>query len=171
MTHTAGATRPMQRRVARRRSVPVKTRGVDRRAESNGQPRRNKRKTARVSGRRRCVGGGSDRSIRGRGGDASDERPKRDRRDRMAAPGKRDVTSEHCRGQEPHERRPADHARPSSPPRLRGEYCVAACTRPDRRRRIGFAVPERAVAGRCVEAHADADRPPLVVTRQHGPER
>jgi hypothetical protein len=59
MTHTAGATRPMQRRVARRRSVPAKTRGVDPRPV-DGQPLCTKRKTARVSGRRRCVGGGSE---------------------------------------------------------------------------------------------------------------
>lgn len=39
----------------------------------------------------------------------SDERPERDRRRSMAATGKRDVTSEHCRGQEPQERRPVDH--------------------------------------------------------------
>jgi hypothetical protein len=137
------------------------------RAESNGQPLRTKRKTARVNGHRR-VRGWRKRYRASAGKEAtSPKRPQRDRRDRMAASGKRDVTSEHCRGQEPQERRPVDHATPhSSPPRSRGEHCVTACTRPDRRRRIGYAVPERAVASRCVEAHADAARPPLIVTRQ-----
>jgi hypothetical protein len=95
----------------RRRSVPIKTRGVDPR-EVDGQPLRTMRKTARVNGLRRCVGGGSSRmnGIRGR---RRQRGPTNDRSgiagERMAATGKRDVTSEHCRGQEPQERRPVDH--------------------------------------------------------------
>jgi hypothetical protein len=46
-----------------------------------------------------------------------------------------------------------------------------ACTRPDRRRRLGYAVPERAVAGRCVEAQADVARPSRGRLTQRGPAR
>jgi len=80
------------------------------------------------------------------------------------------VTSEHCRGQEPQERRPVDHGpREARPLVARAPW--EPCTRPDRRRRLGLVVPERAVAGRCVEAQADVARPSRGRLTQRGPAR
>ena len=101
----------MQRRAAKTTERPDQN-ARRRSARSRRQPLRTMRKTARVNGLRRCVGGGSSQSkgVRGRRRQRS---PTNDRSgiagESMAATGRRDVASEHCRGQEPQERRPVDH--------------------------------------------------------------
>lgn len=139
----------------------------------DGRPLRTKRKTARVSGRRRCVGGGSDQQA-----SAGEEATRVRRTTEAGSPGPHGSTRQARRDQRALKgtRTSREASGRSCDDAVRHLACevntvVTACTRPDRRLRIGFAVPERAVAGRCVEAHADADRSPLVVTRRRGPER
>jgi hypothetical protein len=76
----------------------------------------------------------------------------------MAAAVKRDVTSEHCRGQEPQERRPVDHDLAWSDATC-GVFTQSRALDRTGGAELGPVVPERTVAGRCVEAQADVARP------------
>jgi hypothetical protein len=73
----------------------------------------------------------------------------------------RDVASERCRGQRTSREASGRSWLSREATSLAAWFMREPCTRPDRWRRIGYVVPERAVASRCVEAHADADRSPL----------
>jgi hypothetical protein len=161
----------MQRRAVKRRSVPIKTRGVDPR-EVDGQPLRTMRKTARVNGLCRCVGGGSSQSkgVRGR------RRQRGPTNDRSGIAGKHGSYRQARRDQRALQgTRTSREASGRSCGTVSRRTCAAmtctACTRPDRRRRLGYAVPERAVAGRCVEAQADVARPSRGRLTQRGPAR